>query len=179
MTSDREIIQKVLAGQINAYAELISRYQRLARGTAKRIMPDDHLVDDITQESFIAAYKGLSRLRDHGSFASWLIGIVRRRASSAAMKQIRTTPATLDPDTAMDVNGWTSSSMELLELIDRLPEQERIAIGLKHFEGHTAQEIADILGCPVGTITKQLFRARQRLQAWLTHEECTKHESTK
>ncbi|QDT04098.1 ECF RNA polymerase sigma-E factor [Rubripirellula lacrimiformis] len=178
MSSDREIIETVLAGETNAYAALISRYERLARGTAKRIVQDDHLVDDIAQDSFIAAFKGLSTLRDHGSFPAWLVGIVRRRASSTAAKQIRNTPATLDPDTAVDSSGWTSSSMELLELIDRLPDQERIAIALKHFEGHSAQEIADMLGCPVGTITKQLSRARQRLHAWLTQEECRKHEPT-
>lgn len=177
MASDQEIIEKVLTGEIDAYAELISRYACLVRGTAKRIIHDDHLVEDIAQDSFVAAFKGLPKLRDHGGFASWLIGIVRRRASSTSTKQRFNMAATLDADTAVDSKGWTSGSMELLELVDRLPEQERIVIALKHFEGHSASEIADILGRPIGTITKQLFRARQRLHAWLALQEPEKHAS--
>ena len=59
MPGDREIIEKVLAGETNAYAVLISRYERLARATAKRIVRDDHLVDDIAQDVLMILMKKL------------------------------------------------------------------------------------------------------------------------
>ena len=64
----------------------------------------------------------------------------------------------------------SNGSSELLELIERLPEHERLVIALKHFEGYTALEIANITSQSVGTVTKQLTRARRRLHDWLTQE---------
>ncbi|HUY92832.1 MAG TPA: sigma-70 family RNA polymerase sigma factor [Pirellulales bacterium] len=177
MPSDQEVIAQVLAGQTNAYAELVSRYERLARAAAIRIVRDGHAADDVAQEAFVAAYKSLSSLRDRSNFSAWLLGIVRRRAATA-VKLDRRRPSIggdLDAHAAPPGAHPSAESLELLEFVEQLPDQERVVIGLKHFEGRSVQEIAEITGRPVGTVTKQLSRARQRLHDWLTQEHC-EHE---
>lgn len=177
MPSDQELIAQVLAGQTDRYATLVSRYERLARAAAIRIVRDGHAADDVAQEAFVAAYRSLSSLRDRSNFAAWLLGIVRRRAATA-VKQVRRRPAMggdLDAHAAPSGAYPSAESLELLEFVERLPDQERIVLGLKYFDGHSVEEIAEITGRPVGTVTKQLSRARQRLHDWLTQEHC-EHE---
>jgi RNA polymerase sigma-70 factor (ECF subfamily) len=171
--SDQEVIAQVLAGQTGSYAVLVSRYERLARAAAIRIVRDSHAADDIAQEAFVAAFRGLSSLRDRSSFGAWLLGIVRRRAVTAVKKDRRGPSISGDLDTRAAPPGTahpSAESLELLEFVERLPDQERVVVGLKHFEGRSVQEIAEITGRPVGTVTKQLSRARQRLYHWLTQE---------
>lgn len=172
MPSDQEVIAQVLAGQTDRYATLVSRYQRLARAAAIRIVRDGHAADDVAQEAFVAAFQSLSSLRDRSSFGAWLLGIVRRRAATAVKKDRRRQSicGPMDARTPPPCAYPSAESLELLELVDRLPDQERIVLGLKHFEGRSVQEIAEITGRPIGTVTKQLSRARQRLHDWLTQE---------
>lgn len=174
MPSDQEVIAEVLSGNSDSYAILVSRYERLARAAAIHIVRDGHTADDVAQEAFIAAFKGLASLRDPSSFAGWLLGIVRRRAATAVKNDRRRRPINgdLDASAVLAVSpGPSAESLELLELVERLPDQERVVIGLKHFEGRSVREIAEITGRPVGTITKQLSRARQRLYDWLTEDQ--------
>ena len=177
MSSDQEVIAQVLAGQTDSYAVLVSRYERLAQAAAIRIVSDGHAADDVAQEAFVAAYRSLSSLRDRSKFAAWLLGIVRRRAATAVKKdrRRRSIGGDLDAYAASAGAGPSAESLELLEFVERLPDQERIVLGLKHFEGRSVQEIAEITGRPVGTVTKQLSRAHQRLHDWLTQEHC-EHE---
>lgn len=173
MLSDQEVVALVLGGQTAAYAVLVSRYERLARAAALRIVRDSHTADDIAQEAFVAAFKGLASLRDRAGFAGWLLGIVRRRAATAVKQERRRRSISgyLDNDPAQRGARPSAESLELLELVERLPDQERVVIGLKYFEGHSVEKIAEMTGRPIGTVTKQLSRARQRLHGWLTEEQ--------
>ena len=171
-TSDSVLIQRVLSGDANAFGILVSRYERLVRAIAFRSVKESHAAEDVVQESFLAAYRSLAMLEKREQFGVWLQGIVRRRAATAFAKAAR-----LPSCEAMDdkADQWQSDSLsngssELLELIERLPEHERLVIALKHFEGYTALEIANITSQSVGTVTKQLTRARRRLHDWLTQE---------
>ncbi|MGH7137778.1 MAG: RNA polymerase sigma factor [Pirellulales bacterium] len=172
MPSDQEVIAQVLSGQIDSYAILVSRYERLALAAAIRIVRDSHAADDVAQEAFVVAFKGLSSLRDRASFAGWLLGIVRRRAATAVRKDRRRRSVSGDFNYCATTRGSypSAESLELLEWVERLPDQERVVIGLKYFEGHSVERIAEMTGRPVGTVTKQLSRARQRLHDWLTKE---------
>ena len=170
--SDHEVVAQVLAGQTDAYAMLVSRYERLARAAALRIVRDRHAADDVTQEAFVVAFRSLASLRDRAGFAGWLLGIVRRRAATAVRQERRRRSISGDFDNRPAERGAhpSAESLELLELVERLPDQERVVIGLKYFEGHSVEKIAEMTGRPLGTVTKQLSRARQRLHGWLTQE---------
>lgn len=173
LSSDGELVQRVLAGDTNSFGFLVNRYERLTRSIAVSYVGELHTADDVVQDAFVAAFQSLASLKDKQLFGVWLQGIVRRRAISAFERLSRqsTNVDLQDFPNERQHSGFTESSIELLELIDQLPDHERLVIILKHFEGHTASEIALITGQPIGTITKQISRARQRLQQSLTKGE--------
>lgn len=180
MPSDVELVDQILAGDCQKFAVLVQRYERMARATAMRSVHDSHRADDVAQEAFVAAYQNLSSLRDRSNFAGWFLGIVRRKAAQARKQDDRIrTPSNdheLDDRVAIQ-HQHASDSIDLLELIERLPEQERVVVGLRHFDGHSMQKIADFTGRPIGTVTKQLSRAHARLHAWATEERTNeRHE---
>lgn len=175
MPSDVELVDQILAGQHQQYAVLVHRYERLVCATAMRSVQDSHRADDVAQEAFVAAFQNLSSLRDRSNFGAWLLGIVRRKAAQAARQDRRSRTSSGDffqeDKCASDSGHLSQESLELLELVERLPDQERIVVGLRHFEGHSMQEIANFTGRPVGTVTKQLSRAHARLHVWITQEK--------
>lgn len=180
MPSDSDIIQEVLGGQPDSFAVLVTRYERLARATAIRIVRDSHVADDVAQESFVAAFKSLSALRDRSNFGGWLLGIVKKRAATAVQRERRRPIASAELSehaASQEPTCPSSETFDLLEMLEQLPDQERVVIGLKYFDGHTAEQIAEMLDRPVGTVTKQLSRARRRLHGWLS-EEVSEHEQT-
>jgi RNA polymerase sigma-70 factor (ECF subfamily) len=170
--SDAEIVAEVRAGNVGWYAVLVRRYERLVRATVLRKVTDQHCTDDVVQDAFLIAYETLSSLRDADRFGPWLMGIAKNRAMRTIRERSRSAHAVADVDLLpFETTGVLSEqSRELLELVERLPDHERIVIGLKYFEGHTAVEISAIIGRPVGTVTKQLSRAHARLGRWLTQE---------
>lgn len=174
MPSDIELIDQILAGKRQQFAVLVGRYELMARATAMRSVHDSHLADDVAQEAFVAAFQSLSSLRDRSNFGAWLLGIVRRKAAQAAQQNRRSRTSSSDSglDSCVAISHQPSTdSLDLLELIERLPDQERIVVGLRHFDGHSMQEIANFTGRPIGTVTKQLSRAHARLHVWITEEK--------
>ncbi len=172
MLSDAEIIVQVRAGDVDAYAVLVRRYERLVRAAVLRKCSDRHHADDVVQETFLIAFQSLASLQDRARFGPWLLGIARNRTARLYRETARHEVGISDFDELPLANRTQLSdeSFELLELIERLPDNERVPVGLKHFEGHTAAEISAITGRPIGTITKQLSRAYARLGKWLEQE---------
>jgi RNA polymerase sigma-70 factor, ECF subfamily len=170
--SDSELVAAVRAGDIGAYAALVGRYERIVRASVLRKTGDSHATEDAVQDAFLIAYESLASLRTAERFGAWLLGIAKNRAARTLQEKIRREHSVDDFDALPhDSNRRLSEqSLELLELVERLPEHERVVVGLKHFEGYTAAEIAAITGSPLGTITKQLSRAYARLGNWLTLE---------
>ena len=174
MDSDAQIVERVIAGNRDAFAELVVRYERTARATALRVVSDSHVIDDVIQDAFIAAYKSLYKLRVASKFGPWLLGIVRRQAVRSLRRKRETV---LLNDSASEIAFVDTSgilpedSMALLELLDRLSDDERTLIGLRHFEAHSMSEIAGITSRPVGTVTKQMSRIHKKLRQWITEEK--------
>ena len=171
MKSDAEIVELVKAGQIDAFAELVVRYERLVRAAAWHVVRDRHAADDATQEAFVAALQGLGALRNGAKFGPWLLSIARNRAGKALRARCRSPALVGDFEThAADGGPLSDRSGHVLELLERLPEHERVVVGLKNLQGHSVQEIAEITGRPVGTVTKQLSRGYERLRQWCSEE---------
>jgi RNA polymerase sigma-70 factor, ECF subfamily len=170
--SDAELIEQVQAGNVEAFAMLVRRYERTVRAAVLRAVCDRHVAEDVVQEAFLAAYESLETLRNASKFGPWLLAIARKQAARHVRKTIRQEVCVADlAAVELCTNGkLTDQSERLLELVERLPAHERIIIGLRHFEGHSVQEVATITGRPLGTITKQLSRAHKRLQHWLEQE---------
>ncbi|MFO0957255.1 MAG: sigma-70 family RNA polymerase sigma factor [Isosphaeraceae bacterium] len=171
MQADADTVRDVLRGDREAFADLVARHERAVWATCWRVLRDDHAASDASQEAFLQAFRRLGGLRQPERFGVWLLQIARREAIRLARIRAQAPDRPLDggdsdrtgtpegPATAVPAD-----SKELLEAVARLPEHERLVVSLRYLEGRTVAEIASALGRPVGTVTKQLSRAIERLR---------------
>jgi len=163
--SDREIVKAVLDGDREQYALLVKRYERAAFCAAYRVLGDFHGAQDVAQDGFLKAYRTLRKLRKPEKYLSWLLRIVRNRALDALRRrewEIPNPPEDL-PDRG-DCIARDERERELLDEVLALPEQERRVVILKYFKGLSIAESAQVTGTSVGTVSKQLSRAYERLR---------------
>jgi RNA polymerase sigma-70 factor (ECF subfamily) len=172
LPSDAQLVADVRAGDTARYAVLVERYERLVRATVLQKLGDRNLAEDVVQNAFLIAFESLAALRDGERFGVWLLGIARNQSFRTLRDSARREHGGFDLDGLPGANasGLSADSVGVLECVERLPEHERVLIGLKHFEGHTVAEVAEITGRPIGTVTKQLSRAYARLEQWLKQE---------
>lgn len=189
------IIQAVLDGAVDRYAELVVKYQQTAIRVAFSFLGNYEDARDISQEAFVSAYQALDRFGRRAKFSTWLYRILvnackdvhRRRARQPAV--VATIGAASEdgrddslfvvdvPDHAAGP-GERSVARELggrlTQAIRALPMQQRTAFLLHHVHGCPLKETATVMGCRVGTVKAHIFRAmeslRRQLQPWLTQE---------
>jgi RNA polymerase sigma-70 factor (ECF subfamily) len=168
MPSTAELVKASQAGEKAAFAELVRRYERAAIVTAYSVLCDFHSAQDAVQEAFVIAYQKLSGLRDPASFGPWLLRIARHRALRLKRGR-KAEPAGMDciESTAMQPGDWMQPYREVARHIARLPEHERIITVMRYVDGRSVKDIAELTGRPLGTITKQISRAIERLRNWL------------
>ena len=175
MTPDAELVRRVQGGDVEAFGPLFERYERTLLGVSLARLHDFHAAEEVVQATALRAFQQLHTLRKADYFGSWLMQIARRQAVDALRAHripVATgitesedqTPANPDQFTWIDRN-------HLLDLVARLPDDQRVLIGKRYFDGHSMVDIATSMGRPVGTITKQLSRAVARLRDWWDREE--------
>lgn len=167
LESDSQLVAAVSNGDREAFAMLVTRYARSAIGIATRILNDRHAAEDVAQDAFVTAYGKLNSLNEESAFGPWLMQIVRRKALRAreTHQRSRAAPENLPEPFIEDPDPLNNDRQELLNLVEQLPEHERIAVMLRYFDGHSVSDIARIQGTAAGTVTKTLTRARQRLMS--------------
>lgn len=166
MQTNSELIQAVLArNDHQAFECLVLRYERLVWASIWQILRDYHATQDVTQETFLIAHKRLRELREPDAVGVWLCQIARREAVRAN-KNCRTMQPFdgLNPPAAGPSNPIADEQQAMIEAIGRLPEHERVVVGLRYLNDHTVAEVAELSGRSVGTVTKQLSRAVKRLR---------------
>ncbi len=178
ITEDREYIDRVLSGEAAAFETLVRKYNRMAGAIAFAIVRDFSAADDVVQEAFLKAYQSLGSLREVDKFRIWLAGIVRSRAIDwmRRRKTIRTVPLASDDggeeDSGMEPCGPPTEDVvarkelreKILDAIESLPQEDRVVVVLKHMEGLSYKEIAEVTGTTVSAVESRLFRARQDLR---------------
>jgi RNA polymerase sigma-70 factor (ECF subfamily) len=170
--SDREIVKAVLNGDRERYALLVQRYERAAFCVAYRVLGDFHGAQDVAQDGFLKAYRTLRNLRKPEKYLSWLLRIVRNRALDVLRKrEWEISNAREDLPERGDCLARDERERELLDEVLMLPEQERRVVILRYFKGLSVAESAQVTGTSVGTVSKQLSRAYQRLRRRLGGNE--------
>ena len=165
MPSTEKLVKQAQKGDHAAFAELIRRYERAVTVTAWPILNDFHAAQDVAQDSFVIAYQKLNQLREPASFGTWIFHIVRREASRAKSKNVKHGFQLNSDENISDSRGITDGRHdEIVRLLATLPDHERVVVVMKYLDGHSVQSIADTLNRPLGTVTKQLSRAIQRLR---------------
>ena len=175
---DVELIQRVLAGDETAFAELVNKYQKPVHALAWRKIGDFHIAEDITQDAFLKVYQRLDTLKDPNQFSGWLYVIATRRCYAwLRKKRIRTQPLE-DVETTMTQRDAYSKHVTeersktaveaqrevVKRLLAKLKESERTVMTLHYLGEMTCEEISKFLGVSAGTIKSRLQRARHRLQ---------------
>ena len=175
---DVELIQRVLAGDDNAFSTLVRKYQKPVHALVWRKVGDFHIAEEITQDAFLKAYKELATLKKPHHFARWL-SVIATRGCIAWLRKKRLSTQSLEDTNHVQLEKATYSGYVIQEnerteaeaqrevvqkLLAKLREKERTVITLHYFGEMTHEEISEFLGASVGTIKSRLRRAQQRLK---------------
>ncbi len=178
--ADRMLVERVQAGDKQAFGLLVTKYQRKLARLVSRMVRDPAEVEDIVQDSFIRAYKALPNFRNDSAFYTWLYRIGVNTAKNWLVthgKRAQLT-STTDGEEAENYdepellrNNETPERLLMTKqigetvnaVVETLPEDLRIALTLREMEGLSYEEIADVMDCPIGTVRSRIFRARDAI----------------
>jgi RNA polymerase sigma-70 factor, ECF subfamily len=181
--TDRELIDRTLAGDGNAYGIIVERFQRRIYRVAFAIVRDEVEADTVTQDTFVQAYTHLARFQGRSELETWLTRIAINRSRDALRRRKFISLFTRDED---DVETMIEPvddrpdperqilSVQLRAAILRaerlLSSQQKVIFRLRHYENLSLEEIAEHLGLRAGTVRAHLFRAihkvRRELAGW-------------
>ena len=175
--SDQQIVVRVQRGDKNAFNLLVVKYQSRVAALVSRYVHDSHEVMDVTQEAFIKAYRALDNFRGDSAFYTWLYRIAINTAKNYLVARNRRPPGS---DVELEDAEYFDNSHGLKDIespesllyrdeleqtiyqaIRELPEDLRVALTLREFDGLSYEEIAEVMDCPVGTVRSRIFRARE------------------
>lgn len=166
--SDLDLIARVLASDDrHAFATLVRRHQAAVRGLLRRLTcGQGALADDLAQDTFLRAYRSLGTYRGGARFSTWLHSIAyhlflndRRRRRPEATQA----PEPAEPSQA----GRSLLRHDLARAMEALRPEERLALALAFGQDYSHQEVAEILGCPLGTVKTHIARGKDKLKARL------------
>ena len=177
---DHSLVQRVQRGDKVAFEMLFTKYQRRVSRLVSRFVRSDAEVEDIVQESFIKAYRALGSFRGDSAFYTWLYRIAVNTAKNylvaASKRPISLTQFEKNDDDDFEEDRFMSdtatpeselSTKQIAETVNKtmneLPADLREAIMLREIEGMSYEDIADSMGCPIGTVRSRIFRAREAI----------------
>jgi RNA polymerase sigma-70 factor (ECF subfamily) len=178
-TDDAELIERAKRGDVDAYGELVRRYQQDARRTAAAIA-GVAVADDAAQEAFVRAYDFLHRFRSGAPFRPWLLAVVanvarnERRSTNRWTRAVRQSGErggqTLSAPSAEDEAMARHRGGDLRAALDGLPLRYRDVVACRYLLDLSEDETARMLGLARGTVKSRLSRALDRLERQLERE---------
>ena len=180
---DLKWVQNCLQGDKEAFRHLVVKYKMPIYNLAYRMLQSEEEAEDVFQETFFKAYKSLDKYKLNYSFFTWLytvaLNICRNRLKKKRRYYMfsidesltddhRLTWQIADSSMAPDILMERKEEMALVnKAVNCLPEKYRVVIVLRYLEGQAYQEIADIIGLPLGTIKTQIHRGRRLIQEYI------------
>jgi len=174
--NDAELVAASQGGDQDAFAQLVQRHQRRVFNLVFRMLQQYEEANEVTQETFLAAWQGLSSFRGDARFSTWLYRI----AYNCCLKQLeqrkkdKALNAAIQAEHLLDHADKEERASTVLEIHDfqnlvrehlsMLPAKYRVVLVLRHLQEMTYEEMAEILTIPIGTIKTHLFRARNLLK---------------
>jgi RNA polymerase sigma factor (sigma-70 family) len=183
--SDIQLINKTIAGNQSAYADLVKRHQRFVFTLAMRFTKNREDAEEVAQDCFVKAYRSLGSFKHESKFGTWLYAIVYTTAMTSLRKKRLDTASIDDEDAHVQIENTSSSddvnnaenrsrSFYLNQAITQLSADDATIITLFYKGEQSIEEIAQALGVEANNVKVKLFRARQRLKEKL--ERNLKHE---
>jgi RNA polymerase sigma-70 factor, ECF subfamily len=174
------LIARARRGDERAFEALVARHAPYAYNLALRTLGDAREAEDVAQEAFVRAWRGLPGYRAGARMTTWLYTIVTRLCYDR-LPRLRRDLDALDADAALELPDDAARPEPVLlddevrerlwAAIDALPASARLLVTLRHREELSYDEIAAVTGMPLGTVKVGLFRARQHLRAVLAGRE--------
>ena len=176
MKDDIALVNLVKKGDKKAYNVLVLKYQDRLVYSVYKFSKDYELAQDITQEAFIKAYKNIDKFRGDSQFYTWIYRIAINTAKNVLSTKARASEV-YDNDTADQLLSESASTSEnpenilqadqlrseINKALQGLPEDIRATLSLREFDGLSYEEIADVLGCPIGTVRSRIHKGREIL----------------
>jgi RNA polymerase sigma-70 factor, ECF subfamily len=175
---DGELVALTLRGNSDAFATLVERYDRAVYHLAYRTLRDVEEARDATQEAFFKAFRSLRTFKPGAKFSTWIFAIAYHGCCDRLSRRKHYTGDEL-PERADAGPGPEQQVIDLdraarlRSAIEALPEKYRTVITLFHLQGKQYDEIASVLGLPMGTVKTHLFRAKEQLRRLLGEMEVT------
>ncbi|MDH7501769.1 MAG: sigma-70 family RNA polymerase sigma factor [Verrucomicrobiota bacterium] len=183
--SDAVLVARAKRGDLDAYDELVRRYQERIYSAMYHMTSNHEDASDLTQESFIKAYRALKSFKGDSSFFTWLYRIAINKAINFLKQRKHVHEMSLDdidlnaehdPDIVALISEKTPRrqaalselQVRLNEAMQKLSEPHRLVVTLHDIQGLPHEEIGRIMNCNVATVRTRLFYARQQLQAYLS-----------
>jgi RNA polymerase sigma-70 factor, ECF subfamily len=172
-TTDEQLMQAVAGGNLDAFNELVLRYQSLAWKMAYRFLGDAMEAEDLAQESFLKILEAASRYRPTASFRTYFYRILTHlcidRTRKKQFTSIDDIPEAIDPSLNQDESLIEKERRSLVRIaLEALPPNQKAAMILKHYDGLSYIEIAQILGVTPKAVEGLISRAGAALQARLS-----------
>ena len=177
---DQLLVQKAQKGDSRAFDLLVLKYQHKVASVVSRLVTEPDTIEDIVQEAFVKAYRALPGFRGDSAFFTWLYRIATNTAKNHLETLSRRpsyrghdidevtlvdSPASLrefDTPDGLLARGQLEQRLQLT--LSELPEDLRVALTLREFEGMSYQEISTIMDTPIGTVRSRIFRAREIIE---------------
>jgi len=180
-TTENQIVARARQGDPAAFETLVDMHAQYVYNLALRVVQNPQEAEDLAQEAFLRAWRGLPAFRGQSKFSTWLYRIVTNLCYSQ-FPQIKRDLASLVPDENArglpDEHQSPEGALLNAELrthlhtfIEELPEGYRILVTLRHLQGMSYKEISQVTGMPLGTVKTGIFRARQMLKIALDDYE--------
>jgi RNA polymerase sigma-70 factor (ECF subfamily) len=181
--TDKELVQRVQQGDKKSFDLLVLKYQNRIIKLVSRYVREPGDAQDIAQEAFIKAYRALPNFRGESAFYTWLYRIaintaknhvvalsrrpVEARLENTDGEQMDVEDLQKDIETPENLLLANEIKQTILDAMDKLPEDLRVALTLREVEGLRYDEIAETMDCPIGTVRSRIFRAREAVDAKL------------
>ncbi|HVS70896.1 MAG TPA: sigma-70 family RNA polymerase sigma factor [Phycisphaerae bacterium] len=169
---DARLVDAARRGNRDAFAALAARYEKSLLAVSLAITRSHPDARDAAQDALLLAYQRLRQLRDPTRFGPWLLKIARRSALRLRKHRRRENPSADLYTTPARPDGPVAHSFsdDLLAALDRLPAAQRHFILLRYLDGLSTPDIARLTATPLGSVTKQLSRAHEKLRRYLHSE---------
>ena len=174
--SDLYLVRKCQQGDKGAFELLVIKYQRRIFNVILGVVRNRDIVEDLAQETFLNAYRSIGGFKGNSSFYTWIYRIAVNVSINYLSKQkkavfvdegvmeteavVSKSPAGSSPERNVQGSEFVA---DLSRAMDLLPEDIRVAVALREYEGLSYQEIADVTDSPVGTVRSRIFRGRAML----------------
>ena len=177
--ADLALVRRAKKGDYRAFDLLVLKYQSRIVSIAFKFVKEIQLAEDISQESFIKAYRSIDSFREESAFYTWLYRITANTAKNYLVSKGRRKESSISDLSISENEDFfelpTNDSPEqilmaqslkdtIYDALSGLPEDTRTALSLREFEGLNYEEIAEIMNCPVGTVRSRIFRGREALE---------------